>query len=241
MNKREEFEKLLKQLETIAEQFNVDKEVVMKDYLYDLRSEYIKLHKYTKKVDTRDEYWLRDKLPEDVFMSILNEHQPLTKKLIDSYYNERREIKDKLSELAQELDPIPGNKKLKLTTVWESTYSSQGLGSFQYAKREADQHVLLCETHNVKAEVEVETRRFKASPIYGGGSSSDFKVYAYVRDETDIEILLRKTMSLRDMVKWCWGNGVNPRVYNPFIPHGYEEKVGLDYFGNEKEKGYETF
>jgi len=32
---------------------------------------------------------------------------------------------------------------------------------------------------------------------------------------------------------------VNPRVYNPMLPYGYEEKEGLDCFGHEKgEPGY---
>lgn len=35
----------------------------------------------------------------------------------------------------------------------------------------------------------------------------------------------------RDFVKFCWGRGANPRVYNPFIPYGFEEANKLDYFG----------
>jgi hypothetical protein len=27
--------------------------------------------------------------------------------------------------------------------------------------------------------------------------------------------------------------GVNPRVYMPFLPHGIEQQLGLDYFGND--------
>jgi len=41
--------------------------------------------------------------------------------------------------------------------------------------------------------------------------------------------------TLREQVRLCWKRGVNPRVYSPFLPHGYEQSVGLDYFGGETE------
>lgn len=39
--------------------------------------------------------------------------------------------------------------------------------------------------------------------------------------------------TLREFLKACWGNGLNPRVLSPMIPHGLEEKYGIDYFGND--------
>ena len=34
--------------------------------------------------------------------------------------------------------------------------------------------------------------------------------------------------SLVEQVRMSWRRGVNPRVYNPFLPVGFEEKHGLD-------------
>lgn len=61
-----------------------------------------------------------------------------------------------------------------------------------------------------------------------------FEVRAHVEDMIDVEALKRyPPPSLREWVASCWQNGINPRVLNPFLPHGYEAKVGLDYQGRD--------
>jgi len=51
----------------------------------------------------------------------------------------------------------------------------------------------------------------------------------------DGEVVKRRyAFTLKERVRRCWKNGLNPRVFHPFLPHGYEEKNSLDYFGNEK-------
>jgi len=53
-------------------------------------------------------------------------------------------------------------------------------------------------------------------------------------DETDVAILrYRPGLTSKEWVKACWGAQINPRVLNPYIPYGFEEKNGLDYFGGE--------
>lgn len=48
----------------------------------------------------------------------------------------------------------------------------------------------------------------------------------------DLEILKHSPApSLVEQVRLCWARGVNPRVYNPFLPHGFEEKHGISYTG----------
>lgn len=36
-----------------------------------------------------------------------------------------------------------------------------------------------------------------------------------------------------EVVRLCWKREVNPRVMYPFLPHGFEERHGLDYFGGK--------
>ncbi len=52
----------------------------------------------------------------------------------------------------------------------------------------------------------------------------------------DLPILKHKDLSvpLVDWVQACWKRGVNPRVYDPFLPHGFEQRHGLDFHGNRK-------
>ncbi len=48
----------------------------------------------------------------------------------------------------------------------------------------------------------------------------------------DLELLKHSPApSLVEQVRLCWARGVNPRVYNPFLPHGFEEKHGISYTG----------
>lgn len=55
-----------------------------------------------------------------------------------------------------------------------------------------------------------------------------------VEDAIDVEIVKRSPPPpLREQVRLAWKRGVNPRVYNPFLPHGYEEQAGIDYFGRD--------
>ena len=86
--------------------------------------------------------------------------------------------------------------------------------------------------HGLAAEVH-ELERHYIPSRYGG---TDSATYGVLIDTTPIgwEILKRKpAVPLRETVRLCWKRGVNPRVSMPFLPHGYEESVGLDYFGGE--------
>lgn len=57
-------------------------------------------------------------------------------------------------------------------------------------------------------------------------------------DRIGVEAIKRKpSMTLREQVRRCWARCSNPRVFNPFLPHGYEEKVGIDYQGRETRRG----
>jgi hypothetical protein len=69
-----------------------------------------------------------------------------------------------------------------------------------------------------------------------------YEVWVSVAEDLDIEVLrLKPDIPLRETVRLCWKRGVNPRVYMPFLPHGYEEQEGLDRFGGERNRaGTET-
>ena len=144
------------------------------------------------------------------------------------------EIKKAMREKADErLDDLANSIEIPLEchvtdredwTLFHHTssylYSSQGWGAEKYAKASAQQSVDHCEDFGFLAEIREDRREH----------STDYDVYVAL-DSLGVEILKRKSMSLREWVRRCWAKGVNPRVYNPFLPHGFEEKAGLDYFG----------
>jgi len=56
------------------------------------------------------------------------------------------------------------------------------------------------------------------------------------REDLDVELIRHRSgLTLREFVKGCWRRGLNPRVYNPFLPHGLEERLGVTYQGRDVE------
>jgi len=105
---------------------------------------------------------------------------------------------------------------------YESTYGSQGHAAGTYASAYARLRVEVCTFNGVPARME---------PV------PDQNAYAVlVHGDLLIAKLLRYAPepSLRDLVRWCWKHGVNPRVYWFWLPAGYEDRVGLDYFGGDR-------
>jgi hypothetical protein len=128
-----------------------------------------------------------------------------------------------LRRLARDVPVSAGDAPLHFETVWRSTYSTQGWGADRYARNAAQAYVDKAVQHGLRAEVErVEDE-----------GSVRYEVYAWVV-RNDLDLLRHKPeVPLRDWLKACWKRGVNPRVYCPFLPHGLEEKLGVDYHGND--------
>lgn len=118
----------------------------------------------------------------------------------------------------------PGEFRL-WKVVYVSNYRSQGFGAERYAEGAAKLCAAEAEAAGVPARVVEQTEKVH-----------QFVVEVAVADRVDIEILNHKPgLTLREWVRRSWGQGTNPRVFIPSLPHGYEESVGLDYFGREKE------
>jgi hypothetical protein len=84
----------------------------------------------------------------------------------------------------------------------------------------AQLHGLDCEVREIDQVVDI-------------GGSRCFGLFVKTTEQ-DLAILDSKPEpGLRDIVQFCWRSGANPRVYFPFLPHGFEEENGLDFFGND--------
>lgn len=158
----------------------------------------------------------------------------------EAFFNPLRkreaELKSRLDTMTEVLSPLPGDKKCLLSVSYSSTYSTQGFGHVAYAEKNAKLHMIDAQSCGIRCEI--ERRDQKREPrtyqhCFDIGPGADFYVWVFVQEDMDVEILQRKTVPLRDWVKWCWKLGANPRVFNPFLPSGYEESVGLDFLGND--------
>lgn len=141
-----------------------------------------------------------------------------------------KETKETLALAAEEAPIEPGEPgELRLyERVWSSTYSTQGYGAISYARRDAETALAHALRYGVMGEIR-ETERTKG---WSGTDSCTFEVWVQVKGQLDVEILTRKPPPpYAEQVRDCWARGCNPRVLNPFLPHGFEEKIGIDYFG----------
>jgi len=131
-------------------------------------------------------------------------------------------LEEELRALAEVVTPLPGEHSLEVFSHF-ANYSQGPGGDRRYAEARCKIDVAGFEALGIKGEVEQD--RY---------INSTYRSRALVSSELDVEILKRKrALSLREMVRLAWKLGVNPRVYWPMLPHGFEEKEGLDFFGND--------
>lgn len=130
---------------------------------------------------------------------------------------------------------------LCLASVSESSYGSQGYGARSYARNSAESRADVARACGVDVEITEDVRTWEGLDWSGRmtkHSLSTFHVCVGVASKVDVELLKRLPgPTLREQVRLCWKRGVQPRVFNPFLPHDYEEKNGLDYFGNDLRVG----
>lgn len=130
-----------------------------------------------------------------------------------------------LDRLAPKVEILPGPFRLfKLSRSY--TYATQ-TDRIGYARRAAHMTASELETHGVIARVE-------PAPKGEYPSFRDFRVEVAVESDLDVEVLRRLPgPSPREWLKACWRNGINPRVINPYLPHGLEAKLGIDHQGRD--------
>lgn len=131
----------------------------------------------------------------------------------------QRSAKRAAFEAAQGYTVRPGADWYTVKTSHSYTYNSQGYGAAKYARGACEVRAAELESLGITARVvETEPRNAWATEVQTASA-------------TDAAAAERRSPSTVDFVRLCWGKGVNPRVYWPFLPHGFEERHGLDFFG----------
>lgn len=149
------------------------------------------------------------------------------KALAESFVQEWLKVKDALDEelnrVAKLIEVKAGGTEYLYKSYYYGTYSSSDGGSGKYAQCQAKLTLAELEPFKVEARIEEKAR--------------ESLVWVKVAEALDAEILRRSAyLSMRDWVRLCWKFGCQPRVFNPYLPHDFEAKNGLDYFGNEVPK-----
>lgn len=166
-------------------------------------------------------------LGDEVYTAIFHRYAAIAKAYGEHRFAKCDEFKKLLREACAAEGLKPSDTPVKVDEVCEGSYGSQGWGARKYARGSAEQDVMELQAIGIKAEVRERIEK------YTWGSLAYYEVWAWTSEPEKVPYA-PSNLSLKDAVKACWKRGVNPRVYWPFLPHGYEEQEGLDYFGGEK-------
>lgn len=126
--------------------------------------------------------------------------------------------------------------------VWtdsSSSHSTQGFGACKYARNSVENQADIARAAGIPVVIRAQVSTYQRVQYdrYASGSITHYEAWCPVYSDTDVELLRRKSgPSLIEQVRLCWKRGVNPRVYNPFLPSDFEAKHGLGYFGGITEK-----
>jgi len=176
------------------------------------------------------------KLPEDRRKAIRAEWEAKADEVYQRFKAARESLEADLRDLAEHVPLRAGSHRASVADYSSSTHRSTGRGA-DYARVSATIAVEGLKGRGVEVLVEPyqydgddqEKMRFARETGPDG-----FRVVALVEAPVDGEVLKRLPgVPLREWVRLCWKLGANPRVYNPYLPHGFEEKYGLDFFGND--------
>lgn len=176
------------------------------------------------------------KLPEDRRKAIRAEWEARADEVYRRFKVSQESLEDELRGLATDVPLRAGTLRESVADYSSSTHRSTGRGA-DYARVGATIAAEGLKGRGV--EVLVEPYRYDGNDQekmrFARETGPDgFRVVALVEAPVDGEVLKRMPgVPLREWVRLCWKLGANPRVFNPYLPHGYEEKHGLDFFGND--------
>lgn len=145
------------------------------------------------------------------------------KKMVDDQEKERDAADRRMRDLAAEHPSADTRDEVwsLVDTVYQSSYRDQ-TDSRGYARRAAEARADWYTDRGLKAKV------VYVPTSYGG----QFWVWVGTDHETAHAIrILGPAVDIIEIVRRCWARQVNPRVYYPFLPHGFEEQHGIDYQG----------
>ena len=104
-------------------------------------------------------------------------------------------------------------------------YISQGFGCMRYTKNAARLIADKALFYGLDAKVLPYGKKY--------GDCQDYSVWINTTDIGCRILDYKPNIPIKNWIKLCWKRGVNPRVYNPYLPYDIEKKLGINYFGND--------
>lgn len=158
------------------------------------------------------------------------EKRQIVRRFVAFWAAREHAVEEQLLALARAEDvvvPVTDEWTL-INYVFVGTYSTQGYGAEKYAKVHANSIV----DDAKHAGLDIKLEEAYSDAIGGRRTLIGWEVWAMTTPDGK-ELLTRKPgLPLREVVRRYWAQGCQPRVRFPSLPHDFEEKNGLDYFGN---------
>lgn len=160
------------------------------------------------------------RLDTDRWRTMTDEIQAIGEDLGRRLTETRETLDEEIDRVAADVEILPGENWHLFSSHWKSTYASSDIGTGKYAECLAQIDVASLVHLGIGTRIERTDR------------GSD--VLVQVSEPLDVEVARRRArMPLREFVRLCWSMSCQPRVFDPFLPHGYEEREGLDFFGRD--------
>lgn len=160
---------------------------------------------------------LGKKLDEGVFDDILQTWKEQHVLQADQLRAQRELVSEQLGKLAEELEPRAGTEWHMYIEVNSTSFHTQ-TDTHGYARAAVEQYLPMVEKAGLEGEVRVHNWEERGV--------SDYQLW--VRCEPlDWAIMMRQPFSMKEWLEWCWTKAVNPRVLQPGLPMGLEQKLGV--------------
>lgn len=164
------------------------------------------------------ETWLGDRVKE-----IAAPYVERAKAAAEAAGKRRKLIAEELAELAPQIDLTPSED------VW-SVYATSSPYTYGSQTSPGTYAAASAEIHRREAAQYLPPELVRVERVKG---DDDIRVIVPL-DAVRVEALkLLPGLGMRDFLKAAWSIGANPRVLIPGLPHGLEEKFGVDYQGRD--------
>jgi hypothetical protein len=187
------------------------------DFLNEFRSKYPKLKKVNRETPFKEKYFNDNLELITRFRKNITDYQA-------NMFDGQKEYEAKLVELASNPDltvPI-SEDAIVVHYLYAGAYASQGFGADRYSLGNLERIAQKYEFYGVKCYIPPLTK-----------DTGSYTVMGYTT-EIGVSIVEHKSgLPMREQIKQMLQKGINPKVYNPFLPHDYLEQFKLDAWGKD--------
>lgn len=218
MGTPQEFESLLVERDALVLAHRAERDDAQARYDREIQAEYRRLHPKRKYIRSKAVSTLGSWVDAHLGM-----WQPRVKEIAARHDAETNAMEDRLWACAADCPvPVATDRMTVVAHAWTASYHTQGLGAASYARAAVESKADVARLAGLNVEIHYRKDTLGSVEAWANTTELGARLLHY-----------KPGPSLREQVRLCWERHVNPRVYHPFLPAGYEEAEGIDCFGHD--------